>query len=201
MIRMHATILFVIVSCFCSYAQKHTFVVAKDGGGQFRTVQAAFDAIPLNNKKPVRIYVRNGVYYEKLRLDSSKNFVTLEGEDKFKTILTYNDHTGKISPSGDTINTYTSESFLMRADDFSALNISFQNDAGFTAGQAVAIQIYGDRARFINCRFIGNQDVIFPSRARTRQYFERCYIEGTTDFIFGPSTAWFEQCHIHSKKN
>jgi pectinesterase len=43
--------------------------------------------------------------------------------------------------------------------------------------------------------------VLFASRPATRQYFEDCYIEGTTDFIFGPSIAWFEQCHIHSKKN
>ena len=32
-------------------------------------------------------------------------------------------------------------------------------------------------------------------------YFDQCYIEGTLDFIFGPATAWFEQCDIHSKSN
>ena len=175
--------------------------VAQDGSGQYRSVQAALDAIPLGNKKRITIYIRNGIYYEKLHLDSSKNFVSIRGEDKFNTILTYNDHTGKISAQGDTINTYTSESILVRADDFCANNITFQNDAGFGAGQAVAVRVAGDRSSFINCRFIGNQDVLFPSKTGTRQYFERCYIEGTTDFIFGPSTAWFEQCHIHSNKN
>jgi pectinesterase len=183
------------------FSQEKTIVVAADGSGNFKTVQAAFDAIPLNNKKPVTIKVKNGTYYEKLHLDSTKNFVTLKGEDRFNTILTYNDHTGKVAPSGAVINTYTSESFLMRADNFTAIELTFQNDAGFTAGQAVAVQITGDRSIFRNCRFVGNQDVLFPSQPRTRQYFEHCYIEGTTDFIFGPSTAWFEQCHIHSKKN
>jgi pectinesterase len=183
-----------------STAQKK-IVVAADGSGNFKTVQEAFDAVPLNNKKPVTILVKNGLYKEKLQLDSSKPFVILIGEDKFNTILTYDDHAGKVSPNGDTIKTYTSQSFFMRADHFTARDITFQNDAGFTAGQAVAIQITGDEASFINCRFIGNQDVLFPSKPATRQYFDRCYIEGTTDFIFGPSTAWFEQCHIHSKKN
>ena len=178
-----------------------TFIVAKDGSGQFQSVQAAFDAVPLNNQTPVTIYVRNGVYREKLFLDSTKRFVTLIGEDKFKTVLTYDDHTGKLSPNGDTINTYTSHSFLLAASDFAATNISFENTAGFSAGQAVAVQILGDRVKFTDCRFIGNQDVLFPSRSGTRQYFSRCYIEGTTDFIFGPSTAWFDACHIHSKKN
>ena len=185
---------------FCQ-AQGKRLVVAKDGSGQYTSVQAAFDAIPLNNKKPVTVYVRNGVYYEKLKLDSSKIRVTLMGEDKFNTILTYNDHTGKLSPKGDTINTMTSESFLIKADEFRAENITFQNDAGYSAGQAVAVQVNADKVIFINCRFLGFQDVLFPSKSNTRQYFERCYIEGTTDFIFGPSTAWFEQCHIHSKRN
>jgi pectinesterase len=182
------------------FAQRK-ITVAADGTGDFKTVQQAFDAVPENNKKGVTIFVRKGIYKEKLTLDSTKLFVTLVGEDRFKTILTYDDHTGKVSPKGDTINTYSSASFFMKANEFTARNISFQNDAGFTAGQAVAIQVVGDKASFFSCRFIGNQDVLFASRPGTRQYYEHCYIEGTTDFIFGPSVAWFEQCHIHSKKN
>lgn len=175
--------------------------VAQDGSGNFKTVQAALDAIPSNNQKPVLIFIRRGIYKEKLDLDSTKQFVTLLGEDPFSTVLTYDDHTGKLSPKGDTINTYSSQSFLEAANNFTAKNITFQNDAGFSAGQAVAIQITGDKSGFFDCRFIGNQDVLFPSKANTCQYFDHCYIEGTTDFIFGPSTAWFESCHIHSKKN
>jgi pectinesterase len=175
--------------------------VAQDGSGNHTTVQAALNAIPSNNKESFIVYIRNGIYREKLLLDSTKEYVTIIGEDKFKTILTYNDHTGKLSPSGDTINTRTSWSFKILADNFTAKNITFQNDAGFTAGQAVAIESDGDKAVFINCRFIGNQDVLFTNSDKSRQYYENCYIEGTTDFIFGSSTAWFEKCHIHSKKN
>src|SRR5438067_9262397 len=184
-----------------AFSQERKIVVSLDRNGNFRTVQEAFDAIPANNKNPVTVFVKKGIYKEKLRLDSSRQFVTLLGEDKFNTILTYDDHAGKTSPKGDTINTYTSASFLEEADNFTARNISFQNNAGFSAGQAVAVQIRGDRAAFVNCRFLGFQDVLFPGKPFTRQYFAHCYIEGTTDFIFGPSTAWFEQCHIHSKRN
>ena len=67
--------------------------------------------------------------------------------------------------------------------------------------KAVAVESNGDMAGFYNCRFIGNQDVLFTNNALSRQYYENCYIEGTTDFIFGSSTVWFQQCHIHSKKN
>jgi pectinesterase len=189
--------LFLVVNGYC---QKR-IVVAQDGSGNFKSVQAAFNSIKENNRTPILVYVKSGSYKEKLYLDSTKAFVTLEGEDKFNTILSYNDHTGKKLASGEIINTQTSQSFLEAANDFTAKNISFQNDAGFTAGQAVATRITGDRCRFFNCRFVGFQDVLFPSKENTRQYFEGCYIEGTTDFIFGPSTAWFQQCHIHSKKN
>ncbi|HET6994071.1 MAG TPA: pectinesterase family protein [Chitinophagaceae bacterium] len=178
-----------------------TFTVAQDGSAKYRTIQSVFNSIPLNNKKPVVVYIRNGIYKEKLHLDSTKNFVTIVGEDKFGTILTYDDHTGKVSASGDTINTRTSWSFMVKADNFTAKNITFQNDAGFTAGQAVAVESDGDKAVFNNCRFIGNQDVLFTNNEKSRQYYANCYIEGTTDFIFGSSTAWFERCHIHSKKN
>jgi pectinesterase len=192
-------IAFSLINLF-SFAQKK-FVVAQDGSGSFKTVQAAFNSIPLNNKKPITIFIKNGIYKEKLHLDSSKIFITLIGEDKFNTVLTYNDHTGKVSTSGDTINTRTSWSFLIKANDFTAKNITFQNDAGFNAGQAVAVESDGDRTAFFNCRFIGNQDVLFTNNEHSRQYYKNCYIEGTTDFIFGSSTVWFEQCHIHSKKN
>lgn len=194
----------VFIACLVTvsaFSQNKTITVAKDGAGDYTTVQAAFNAVPSNNKKLVTVFVRKGVYKEKLLLDSSKRFVTLVGEDKFNTVLTYDDHTGKIAPDGKAINTRTSWSFKILADDFTAQNITFQNDAGFAAGQAVAVEADGDRAVFKNCRFVGNQDVLFTNSDRSRQYYELCYIEGTTDFIFGSATAWFQQCHIHSKKN
>ncbi|MEI9956525.1 MAG: pectinesterase family protein [Ferruginibacter sp.] len=184
-----------------SSAQQIKKTVAQDGSGDYKTVQAAFDAIPANNKKPTTIFIKNGIYKEKIFLDSSKNFVTIIGEDKFNTILTYDDHTGKVSPKGDSINTRSSWSCKILADNFTAKEITFQNDAGFNAGQAVALESDGDKAIFTDCRFIGFQDVLLTSSERSRQYYFNCYIEGTTDFIFGAATVWFQQCHIHSKKN
>lgn len=194
------TALFILLAIQAS-AQRIQKKVAQDGSGDYKTVQEALNAVPYNNKKPISILIGEGVYKEKLFLDSTKNFVTLTGADKFTTILTYDDHTGKLSPNGDTINTRTSWSFKILADNFTASNITFQNDAGFSAGQAVAVESDGDKAMFNNCRFIGNQDVLFTNSATSRQYYQQCYIEGTTDFIFGSATVWFEQCHIHSKKN
>lgn len=198
---MKRTIAYLLLMLFCTTSFAQTMVVAKDGSGKFRTVQAALNAVPKKNKKPITIFIKNGIYSEKLLLDSSKDFVRLVGEDRFNTVLTYNDHTGKLSPAGDTINTRTSYSFKIRANSFTAENITFKNEAAFNAGQAVAVESNGDKAIFRNCRFLGNQDVLFTNSNASRQYYENCYIEGTTDFIFGSATVWFEKCHIHSKKN
>jgi pectinesterase len=176
-------------------------IVAQDGSGRYRSVQAALDDVPLNNKDAITILIKNGLYHEKLHLDTSRDFVTLIGEDRWNTILTYDDHPGKLNARGDSINTRNSYSFLIQGNNFRAENITFRNDAGFSAGQAVALEVQGDKAVFRDCRIIGNQDILFLNSEASRQYYLHCYIEGTTDFIFGAATAWFEDCHIHSKKN
>lgn len=181
-------------------AQKR-IIVAQDGSGTYKTVQEAFEHIPSHNNKFIEIFVKNGTYQERAVLDSTKNFVRLIGEDQSKTIITFNNHAGMTMPSGRRMGTPESASFFIYAHDFTARNITFQNDAGFTAGQAVAVLAHGDRLSFNHCRFIGFQDVLYIEGERSRQYYHDCYIEGTTDFIFGPSTAVFDRCHIYSKKN
>lgn len=193
---------FFLILLIPAFSQGQTkLTVAKDGTGNFVTVQQAFDAVPVNNKIPVTIYVKNGVYREKVHLDSTKDYVALIGEEKSQTIISYDDHPGKVDVNGDSINTRSSWTCKIKGDYFYAENITFQNDAGFTAGQAVAMESDGDKAVFTNCRFVGNQDVLFTNADNSRQYFSSCYIEGTTDFIFGSATVWFEKCVIHSKKN
>lgn len=175
--------------------------VAKDNSGQFHTINEAIRSVPANNPEPVTIFIRHGVYREKILIDSTRPRITLVGEDPMLTIITYDDHTGKKAPDSSVIDTRSSWTVKILADHFTARDITFRNDAGFTAGQAVAVESDGDKARFFHCRFIGNQDVLFTNNDHSRQYFEDCYIEGTTDFIFGSATAWFEKCRIYSKKN
>jgi pectinesterase len=176
-------------------------IVSQDPNSTYKTVQAAIDAVPFNNKKSITILVKKGIYKEKIVVDTRKNFIKLIGEEPEKVIITFNNHAGTKIENGDTLNTWTCASFFVYADDFYAENITFENNAGFTAGQAVAIRIEGNRASFKNCKMIGFQDVLFLSGNGVKHYFKNCYIEGTTDFIFGASTAVFVGCHIHSKKN
>ncbi|WP_460571871.1 pectinesterase family protein [Flaviaesturariibacter terrae] len=191
-----------LFATFVAGAQKKgDWVVARDGSGRFRSVQAALNAVPEGNHKPLTIFVKKGVYSEVVIVDATKGFVRLVGEDRDATVITFNNHAGTRLPNGDTLNTWTCATAFVYGNDFSAENITFRNDAGFTAGQAVALRVEGNRAAFRNCRMTGFQDVLFLSGSGVKHYFRDCEIDGTTDFIFGAATAVFRNCHIHSKKN
>lgn len=174
------------------------FIVSKDGQGDFIKIQDAINAIPDFRKNETRIFIKNGVYKEKLVLPESKTNLTFIGEDKLNTILTYDDYAQKLNKFGEEMGTTGSTSFFIFADNFRAENITFQNDAG-PVGQAVAVRVDGDRVVFLNCRFLGNQDTLYLHGRDSRQYYKNCYIEGTTDFIFGWSRAVFEDCEIYAK--
>ena len=176
----------------------YDFVVAADGLGDFRTVQAAIDAVANLSEERTRIFIRAGVYKEKITLPASRSNVTLIGEDAGTTILTYDDYASKRDAQGNEIGTSGSASFILEGNGVTAENITFENSSG-PVGQAVAMRIDGDRVVFRNCRFLGFQDTLYPRAANVRQYFKDCLIEGTVDFIFGASTAVLEDCIILCK--
>jgi len=199
---MRKYILILIMACpiFIQAQVKYDFTVAGDGSGTFRTVQEAINAVPDFRKNQTTIYIRNGIYKEKLVLPTSKTNVKFVGEDVLKTILTFDDFAQKKNRFGEEMGTTGSSSFFVFGDDFTAENITFENSAG-PVGQAVAVRIDGDRVMFRNCRFLGNQDTLYPHGEKSRQYYKDCYIEGTVDFIFGWSTAVFDGCTIFCKSN
>jgi pectinesterase len=182
------------------FAVEYDFVVSADGSGDFQTVQDAIDAVPDFRKKETVIFIKTGVYKEKIVLPASKNRVTFMGEDVEKTIITNDDYASKKNVFGEEMGTTGSSGFFIFGDEFTALNITFENSAG-PVGQAVAVRVDGDRVFFNNCRFLGFQDTLYPHGKNSRQYYKNCYIEGTVDFIFGWSTAVFDGCEIFCKRH
>ena len=188
-------LLLVAVSGTWAQERQDTIVVSRDGTGNFRTLQEAIESARAFMDYTVTIYVRNGVYKEKVIVPSWVENIDIIGEDRDKTIITYDDH-ANINKMG-TFRTYTVK---VEGSDITFKNLTIENNAA-QLGQAVALHTEGDRLKFINCRILGNQDTIYTGAKFTRVYFKDCYIYGTTDFIFGPSTALFEDCIIHSKRN
>lgn len=187
------------ISTINKVSKKYDIVVDSKGFGDFLTVQEAINSVPTQKQKETKIYIKNGIYKEKLNLPKDKINITLIGEDKKKTILTYDDYASKKNAAGTNIGTSGSCSFAIGGDSFKAENITFENSSG-PVGQAVAVRIDGDKIIFNNCNFLGFQDTVYTRADGSRQYYKNCYIEGTTDFIFGASTAVFEECEIFSKQ-
>lgn len=184
-----------VVSAAWAQERQDTIVVSRDGTGNFRTLQEAIESARAFMDYTVTIYVKNGVYKEKVIVPSWVENIDIIGEDRDKTIITYDDH-ANINKMG-TFRTYTVK---VEGSDITFKNLTIENNAA-QLGQAVALHTEGDRLKFINCRILGNQDTIYTGAKFTRLYFKDCYIDGTTDFIFGSSTALFEDCIIHSKRN
>ena len=184
----------------CSFnASAYDKVVAKDGTGDYTTVQAAIDAAPTGRTANYTIYIKNGKYKEVVTVPSNKPFIQLIGESVTNVIITFDNYSGKAIPGGGTYGTSTSATFFVNASDFSAIDITFENTTG-DAPQALAINVNGDRAAFKNCRFLGGQDTVLANGDNKRQYFLNCYIDGVVDFIFGSALAVFDSCIIYPKQ-
>lgn len=183
-----------------SFDNPDTIVVARDGTGQFRTVDEAIEVCRAFMEYHKVIFVKRGIYKEKLVVPQWLTNIEICGEDRDQTIITYDDHANIRIPGTDrkmgTFRTYT---IKVQGSHITFKDITIENNAA-KLGQAVALHTEGDCLTFINCRFLGNQDTIYTGNPGSRLYFQNCYIEGTTDFIFGPATAWFEQCHIFCKQ-
>ncbi|MFA5044668.1 MAG: pectinesterase family protein [Paludibacter sp.] len=195
---MKKLLLFLFLSgSIFSYSQLQNYIVVdRNGTGNFRNIQQAIDSVrAFNPAGTVTIFIKKGFYKEKLVIPTYICNVRLIGEDRDNTIINYDDH-ANINKMG-TFRTYT---LKICGNDIHLENLTVENTAA-QLGQAVALHVEGDRAVFVNCRFLGNQDTIYTGRENMRQYFKDCHIEGTTDFIFGPSTAWFENCEILCKRN
>jgi len=183
-----------------------SFTVAQDGSGNFKTIQEAVNAVRDLSQQQVTIFIKKGIYHEKLVIPSWKTNITLAGEDAAQTIITNDDFSGKPKPAAanpaikDTFRTYTSYTVLVQGNDCRLQNLTIQNTAG-RVGQAVALHVEADRCSVTNCRLLGNQDTLYAATSGSRQYYKDCYIEGTTDFIFGEATVVFQSCTIKSLVN
>lgn len=192
------------------YDNPDTLVVSRDGTGEFRTIDEAIEVCRAFMDYTKVIYVKKGVYKEKLIIPSWLTNITICGEDRDNTIITWDDHANIKMPvggldseaavKGKPMGTFRTYTLKVQGSYITLKDITIENNAA-KLGQAVALHTEGDHILVQNCRLLGNQDTVYTGVGGTRVAFYDCYIEGTTDFIFGSSIAWFQNCEIHSKAN
>jgi len=181
-----------------------SITVDQNGNGDFTSIQAAIASIrAFRGDNAVKIFVKKGIYNEKVVIPAHLENIQLIGEDVMTTKIVYNDYSGKTvncpDETGRTVlGTFGSYTLMVRGDKILIQNISIENSAG-PIGQAIALHIEGDRIAFVNCRLLGFQDTLYLGKGRS--FFSQCSINGSTDFIFGPGTAFFEKCKLVSLRN
>ncbi|HEX5125708.1 MAG TPA: pectinesterase family protein [Rhodocyclaceae bacterium] len=180
-----------------------------NGNKMYKTIQSALDDAPSSSKTPYLISIRNGRYYEKIVI--TKPFIALAGEDRDKTILTFDAYSGLAKPGGSgTWGTFACATLIVRATDFSAENMTIENGYDYPANdvkdksdptytndpQAVALMTDtgSDRALFRNVKVTGYQDTLFTNVGRT--YFVKSLVSGNVDFIFGAGQTVFYDSDI-----
>jgi len=172
-------------------------IVAQDGTGDFESIQAAINDCKSFPYERITIFIKKGIYKEKIKINEWNSNITLLGESRSNTIITNDDNFNKIGVGkNSTFLTYTLQ---VESDDVQLKNLTIENASG-DIGQAIALSVLSDRVVVLDCNIIGNQDTLYAS-GNGRQYYKNCLIEGTTDFIFGNANAYFDSCKILSKKN
>ncbi|KJK48467.1 hypothetical protein UK23_17030 [Lentzea aerocolonigenes] len=175
-----------------------TLTVAADGSAQYRTVQAAINAAPVNSSARTTITIKAGTYREVVRVPANKTAITLQGlgSTPAQTVLVFNN-------SATTHGTFNSASMFVDGRDFGATNLTISNDyvekPSTVDQQAVALHLNADRAVFRNVRLLGDQDTLLVNE-KSRAYMADSYVEGTVDFIFGGGTMVFERTTTHEKR-
>ncbi|SMQ17304.1 pectinesterase [Streptomyces sp. Ag82_O1-12] len=189
-----------------------TLTVAQDGSGQYRTVQAAVNAVPANNPSRVVIAVKPGTYRELVKVPSNKPHVTIQGTggSRKDTTIVYNNAAGTPKPGGGTYGTGGSATVAVEADDFQARNLTISNDFDEKANQsldghqAVALRTAADKVFLDGIIASGDQDTLLLDTAAKdklgRVYVSNSYVIGNVDFIFGRATAVVDKSVITLKK-
>ncbi|KAL7133324.1 hypothetical protein ABFS83_12G133000 [Erythranthe nasuta] len=171
---------------------KPDVTVAADGSGNYRTVAAAVAAAPERSSRRYVIRIKAGVYRENVEIPKSKTNLMFVGDGQATTIITGSRNV----VDGST--TFNSATVAVVGDGFLARDVTFQNSAGPSKHQAVALRVNADLCAFHRCGMIAYQDTLYVHSLR--QFYTGCYIAGTVDFIFGNAAVVLQNCDIHARR-
>ncbi|KDP40627.1 hypothetical protein JCGZ_24626 [Jatropha curcas] len=167
-------------------------VVAADGSGKYKKIQDAVNAAPSKSSKRYIIRIKAGVYRENVEVPKSKTNIMFLGDGRKTTIITASRNVA------DGSTTFNSATVAAVGQGFLAKDITFENTAGPSKHQAVALRVGSDLSAFYQCDMLAYQDTLYVHS--NRQFFINCLVAGTVDFIFGNAAAVLQDCDIHARK-
>ncbi len=203
----------IISGCANQPASKYNAVVdpaAKPGATRFISIQAALDAAPINAIVPYIIFIAAGDYKEKLVI--TKPNIHLIGESAAKTRIYFDVYAGKTYAEGKTWGTPGSATLTIHAADVQLHQLTIENSFDFLSNDALAnddakrianaqavalfLDVGSDRILVRDTRLLGYQDTLFVNAGRS--WFDKNFIAGNVDFIFGKGNALFTDSVIHT---
>ncbi|HCS64244.1 MAG TPA: pectin esterase [Cellvibrio sp.] len=199
----------------CASQPKHTYDAlvdpsAKPAANNFATIKSALDAAPANSLKPYKIYVAAGNYYEKLTI--TKRNIQLLGAGAQVTRIYFDAYAGLTYAEGKTWGTPGSATVTIRAADIQLHQLTIENSFDFLSNDALAnedakrvantqavalfLDTGSDRVLVRDARLLGYQDTLFVNAGRS--WFDKSFIAGNVDYIFGNGNALFTNSEIHT---
>ncbi|GLJ09550.1 hypothetical protein SUGI_0111640 [Cryptomeria japonica] len=163
--------------------------VAQDGSGDYTTIAAAINAVPVNNPHRYVIRIKRGVYRENIQVPREKPNIMLVGDGVDATVITSSKGTG------DGYGFLDTPALVVYSNGFVARDITFQNTAGPAKEVGVALMVVSNNAAVYRCKLEGFQDTLYAHSMR--QFYRECEIYGTIDFICGNAAAVFQKCKIY----
>ncbi|XP_060189262.1 pectinesterase-like [Lycium barbarum] len=171
---------------------KFDLVVAKDGTGNFTTINEALSAAPNSSTTRFVIYIKAGAYFEYVEVDKKKTMIMFVGDGIGKTKIKGNrNHV-------DGWTTFRPATVAVVGKGFLAKGITFVNYAGPSKHQAVALRSGSDLSAFYQCSFVAYQDTLYVHSLR--QFYRECDVYGTVDFIFGNAEVVFQNCNLYARQ-
>jgi len=184
---------------FAGTLPKPDFIVAADGSGDFKTIQVAVASIPKTNTERMVVFIKDGTYKEKIRVDAS--FVTLRGQSRKGTRIEFPQLDEDFNKTPDAIGRAVIN--LNRADDFVLENLTTENTAGVIGPHAFTILGTGDRAVVVNCDVLshGADTVSFWRGDHGRCYQANCRLQGSVDFVCPRGWCYMANCTFYEMKD
>lgn len=158
----------------------YDILVAADGSGDYKTLTDAINALPMFNYERTVIFIKNGVYNEKIRIEQDN--LTLIGESRDSTIICFNQLRTDWQKNKD----YTGPAVInIHADDIILRNLTIENTQPETGPHAFAVYGTGTRTILVNCNVLsrGGDTVSLWNYKSGKYYHSNCYFEGSVDFV------------------
>jgi pectinesterase len=158
----------------------YDILVATDGRGDYKTITEAINALPLFNYERTVIFIKNGVYNEKIRIE--QNNLTLLGESRDSTIICFN----QLRTDWQNNKDYIGPAVInIHADDIILENLTIKNTQPETGPHAFAVYGTGTRTIIVNCNVLskGGDTLSLWNYKSGKYYHSNCYFKGSVDFV------------------